>query len=164
MKVRPIDIALAEIENDRRNLHPVAAKALAAHIAALREYLELVDRLDDTASSYYPGSSGPIGGSRHKSQTGVRVVHDERLHAVLRRDVPRDLDRATKVIQGAGYRVAAALHGRQEGRRILSALEVADIKSRDGESPSKLASEYGVTPKTIHDIRAGRTWRKAANG
>ncbi len=39
---------------------------------------------------------------------------------------------------------------------------VMEIKQRSDESTSLLAKEYGVSPSTIADIKAGRRWKHIA--
>jgi len=69
----------------------------------------------------------------------------------------------------SGYRASArklrgraGLSGERNGRAVLSALQVADIRARylaGGISQSRLGSEYGVSQVMISHIVLGRSWR-----
>lgn len=48
----------------------------------------------------------------------------------------------------------------QRGKRAkLTPVLVSEIKSRGGIDRHVLAAEYGVSPRTVSDIRNGRTWK-----
>jgi hypothetical protein len=54
------------------------------------------------------------------------------------------------------------LAGRARGNEKLTASEVKQIihRSKGGDKNADLAREYGVTPRTIANIKSGRTWHR----
>ena len=54
--------------------------------------------------------------------------------------------------------------GENNGNRKLSARDVQEIRAmfQGGQRRFQIAARFGVSPSTIGDIIAGKTWRKAA--
>lgn len=53
------------------------------------------------------------------------------------------------------------LRGRHDGYKKLTVEQVADIRSRVGQTQTSLAKEFGVTQANISDILNGKIWVKS---
>lgn len=56
----------------------------------------------------------------------------------------------------------AVLRGEDNHFTKLTEAQVVDIRTRKAASKWELAEEYGVSPSTVYQIRARRTWRHVA--
>jgi hypothetical protein len=76
-------------------------------------------------------------------------------------DAPTNLEWGTRA-QNAGdaIRHGTTARGERSAQAKLTRAQAADIlrRRRAGERGTELAAEYGVSPQTVCDLKAGRTW------
>jgi hypothetical protein len=93
---------------------------------------------------------------------GKEVNH---INAVRSDNRASNLEYVTRSQNMAHKRVTGTQQdGERNGRAILSAKQVADIRERysRGEYGTSLAQEFGVHSNTIYALVRGETWREAA--